>query len=389
MSRNAAIIVAAGCGSRIGSDMPKQYLPLGGIPVLRRATLAFTEHPGIASVTWVINFDDRDLYEESAGGLDLLPPVQGGVRRQDSVRLGLESLVELVPDKVLIHDAARPLVDADTITAVITALDKATGAIAAVPVTDTLKRASDGYIENTLNRGGLWRAQTPQGFGFAEILEAHRAVANSSELTDDAAVAEQAGLDVVLALGSENNLKITTQEDFHRAEKILMTDSTTTTAGLRVGSGFDVHRFTDGDHITICGVAIPHDRGLAGHSDADVGMHALTDAILGALGESDIGQHFPPSDARWKDANSEIFLSHAARLVAERRGRINYVDITLICEAPKLAPHRTSMITRMGDILGLPSDRISIKATTTERLGFTGRGEGIAAQATATISLPS
>ena len=388
MPKNAAIIVAAGRGSRTNGEVPKQYLPLGGISILRRTAQAFTGHPGIDAVAAVINFDDRDLYEKATVGLDLCPPVAGGERRQDSVRLGLESLAATPPDKVLVHDAARPFVDADTITTVLAALDETAGAIAAVPVTDTMKRGSDGHIENTLDRSSLWRAQTPQGFRFAEILEAHRAAAGGPELTDDAAVAEQSGLDVALVPGSENNLKITTQEDLHRAERILMTGSTAANTGLRVGSGFDVHRFAEGDHVTICGVTIHHNKGLAGHSDADVGMHALTDAILGALGEGDIGQHFPPSDAKWKDADSEIFLAHAARLVKERQGHINHVDITLICEAPKLTPHRKAMIACIRDILGLSDDRISIKATTTERLGFTGRGEGIAAQATATIALP-
>ncbi len=386
MSRNTVIIVAAGQGSRMGGDLPKQYLSLGGVPVIHRTAQAFTEHPDIASVTAVIRLDARNLYDEAIAGLDLLPPVAGGERRQDSVRMGLESLAGSPPDKVLIHDAARPFIDADTITAVLAALDQGPGAIAAVPVTDTLKRGSHGHIESTLDRSGLWRAQTPQGFRFAEILDAHRTAASGPELTDDAAVAEQAGLGVALALGSENNFKITTQEDLQRAERILMTANAG--ADLRVGSGFDVHRFTVGDHVTICGVAISHSQGLAGHSDADVGMHALTDAILGALGEGDIGQHFPPSDDKWKGADSEIFLTHAAKLVKQRQGHINHVDITLICESPKLTPHRAAMITRMGEILGLSGDRISIKATTTERLGFTGRGEGIAAQATATIALP-
>jgi len=388
MSHNAVIIVAAGRGNRMGGDLPKQYLPLGGISVLRRTAQVFTEHPEIHAVTVVINFDDRDLYEIATEGLDLLPPVAGGERRQDSVRMGLESLAGTSPDKVLIHDAARPFVDADTITAVLVALDEGPGAIAAVPVTDTLKQGSSGRIEGTLDRRGLWRAQTPQGFRFAEILDAHRTVTDGPELTDDAAVAEKAGLNVALALGSENNFKITTQEDLHRAEKILMTGNTEISGSVHVGSGFDVHRFVEGDHVIICGVVIPHDRGLAGHSDADVGLHSLTDAILGALGEGDIGHHFPPNDNKWKDADSAIFLAHAARLVKERQGRINHADITLICEEPKLSPHRSAMLSRIEDILGLPSDRISVKATTTERLGFTGRGEGIAAQATATITLP-
>ncbi len=330
MSRNTVIIVAAGQGSRMGGDLPKQYLSLGGVPVIHRTAQAFTEHPDIASVTAVIRPDARNLYDEAIAGLDLLPPVAGGERRQDSVRMGLESLAGSPPDKVLIHDAARPFIDADTITAVLAALDQGPGAIAAVPVTDTLKRGSHGHIESTLDRSGLWRAQTPQGFRFAEILDAHRTAASGPELTDDAAVAEQAGLGVALALGSENNFKITTQEDLQRAERILMTANAG--ADLRVGSGFDVHRFTVGDHVTICGVAISHSQGLAGHSDADVGMHALTDAILGALGEGDIGQHFPPSDDKWKGADSEIFLTHAAKLVKQRQGHINHVDITLICE---------------------------------------------------------
>ncbi len=378
-----ALIVAAGSGQRFGAERPKQYLDLAGKPILRHTVEAFLRHPQVSAVRVVINPAFRDLYETAVAGLGLPEPVAGGASRQDSVRNGLEALAESAPDLVLIHDAARPLIDAATISAVIAALDQQPAAIAAVPVADTLKRGRDGVVADTVDRSGLWRAQTPQGFRFPEILAAHCAVAGL-ELTDDAAVAERAGLPVALVPAKEENFKVTTPDDLTRAAQSL-------DAGLsdiRTGTGFDVHRFTDGDHVTLCGVRVPHTQTLEGHSDADVGLHALTDAILGALCAGDIGSHFPPSDPQWRGADSARFLKHAADLVADRGGKIAHVDVTVICERPKVGPHREAMVARIAEILGMDPGRVSVKATTTERLGFTGRGEGIAAQAVATVRLP-
>jgi 2-C-methyl-D-erythritol 4-phosphate cytidylyltransferase/2-C-methyl-D-erythritol 2,4-cyclodiphosphate synthase len=376
-----ALIVAAGRGQRFGAATPKQYLLLAGRPVLRHSLEAFARHPQVHAVCVVIQSEDRARYDAAAAGLALLPPVQGGSTRQESVRLGLESLVALAPGYVLIHDAARPLVDAALIDRTIAPLAQVAGAIASLPIADTVKRGAGGLIAETLDRQTLRRAQTPQSFRFAEILAAHRAAAGR-ELTDDAAVAEAAGLEVALVEGSEENFKVTTEADLRRAEHLL-----SPAVDIRCGNGFDVHRFGPGDRIMLCGIAVPHDQGLQGHSDADVGLHALTDAILGAIGAGDIGQHFPPGEARWRDADSAQFLAHAASLVGERGGRVLSVDVTLICERPKVGPHRAGMIERIAAILGLDPSRVSVKATTTEGLGFTGRREGIAAQATATIAL--
>ncbi|MBK3732385.1 bifunctional 2-C-methyl-D-erythritol 4-phosphate cytidylyltransferase/2-C-methyl-D-erythritol 2,4-cyclodiphosphate synthase [Azospirillum brasilense] len=383
MSSCIALIVAAGSGQRFGAEQPKQYLDLAGQPVLRRTVEAFRRHSKVSAVRVVINPAFRDLYDAAVAGLDLPEPVTGGASRQDSVRNGLEALAESAPDRVLIHDAARPLIDSDTIDAVIAALDTHPAALAAVPVTDTLKRGEGGLVTGTVDRGGLWRAQTPQGFRFPDILAAHRAAAGL-ELTDDAAVAERAGLPVALVPAREENFKVTTPDDLTRAARAL--DSAL--SDIRTGSGFDVHRFAEGDHVTLCGVRVPHTHRLDGHSDADVGLHALTDAILGALCAGDIGSHFPPSDPQWRGADSALFLKHAAELVTARGGRIAHVDVTIICERPKVGPHREAMTARVAEILGMPVDRVSVKATTTERLGFTGRGEGIAAQVMATVRLP-
>ncbi|NUB13716.1 bifunctional 2-C-methyl-D-erythritol 4-phosphate cytidylyltransferase/2-C-methyl-D-erythritol 2,4-cyclodiphosphate synthase [Azospirillum brasilense] len=383
MSSCIALIVAAGSGQRFGAEQPKQYLDLAGQPVLRRTVEAFRRHPKVSAVRVVINPAFRDLYDAAVAGLDLPEPVAGGASRQDSVRNGLEALADSAPGLVLIHDAARPLIDSDTINAVIAALDTHPAALAAVPVTDTLKRGDDGLVAGTVDRSGLWRAQPPQGFRFPEILAAHRSAAGL-ELTDDAAVAERAGLPVALVPAREENFKVTTPDDLTRATRAL--DSAL--SDIRTGSGFDVHRFAEGDHVTLCGVRVPHTQRLDGHSDADVGLHALTDAILGALCAGDIGSHFPPSDPQWRGADSALFLKHAAELVTARGGRIAHVDVTIICERPKVGPPRGAMTARVADILGMPVDRVSVKATTTERLGFTGRGEGIAAQAMATIRLP-
>jgi 2-C-methyl-D-erythritol 4-phosphate cytidylyltransferase / 2-C-methyl-D-erythritol 2,4-cyclodiphosphate synthase len=379
----AALIVAGGSGSRFGGEIPKQYRALAGVPILRRAVLAFLNHSAVDTVQVVIRAEDRSLYDVAVAGLDLPPAVIGGADRQSSVRLGLEALAEAAPDTVLIHDAARPLVPDAVISAVMTAIAPDMGAIAALPVADTLWRSAEEICETLVDRQNLWRAQTPQGFMFSEILTAHRTVVGQS-LTDDAAVAIAAGLLVRLVSGHEAAAKITTEADLIRAESQLRQRLT----DVRVGSGFDVHAFADGDHITLCGVSIPHSQGLAGHSDADVALHALTDAILGALAAGDIGQHFPPSDLRWKGADSVLFLRHAAGLVTARGGVIAHLDVTLICERPKIGPHRNAMQARLANVLGLPLERLSVKATTTEKLGFTGREEGIAAHAVATIRLP-
>ncbi|MFC5354998.1 bifunctional 2-C-methyl-D-erythritol 4-phosphate cytidylyltransferase/2-C-methyl-D-erythritol 2,4-cyclodiphosphate synthase [Azospirillum himalayense] len=382
-----ALIVAAGTGQRFGAERPKQYLDLAGQPVLRRTVEAFRRHPKVSAVRVVINPAFRDLYDAAVAGLNLPEPVAGGASRQDSVRNGLEALTDSAPGLVLIHDAARPLIDAGTIDRVIAALATHPAALAAVPLADTLKRGNGGpdggLVAETVDRSGLWRAQTPQGFRFPEILAAHRDAAGL-ELTDDAAVAERAGLPVALVPAREENFKVTTPDDLTRAARAL--DSAL--SDIRTGSGFDVHRFAEGDHVTLCGVRVPHTHRLDGHSDADVGLHALTDAILGALCAGDIGSHFPPSDPQWRGADSALFLKHAAELVTARGGRIAHVDVTIICERPKVGPHREAMTARVAEILGMPVDRVSVKATTTERLGFTGRGEGIAAQAMATVRLP-
>jgi len=382
MGECIALVVAAGRGARFGGTVPKQYRRLGGRPLIRHSLEAFRRHPGILAVRAVIHPDDHPLYDEAVEGLELLEPCHGGKERQDSVRLGLESLSALAPERVLIHDAARPFIDQATIGRVIAALDDVPAAIAAVPVSDTLKRGSDGRVLGTLERSGLWRAQTPQGFRFVAILGAHRAAAGEA-LTDDAAVAERAGLAVKLVPASEENFKVTTEEDFRRAERLLASVSE-----QRVATGFDVHRFGPGDKVMLCGLAIPHSQGLVGHSDADVGLHALTDALLGTISAGDIGSHFPPSDAQWKGAPSARFLSHAAALVAARGAAIVNVDVTIICERPKIGPHRAAMAARLAEILGIAVERVSVKATTTDRLGFTGRGEGISAQAIATVRLP-
>jgi len=385
-----AIIVAAGRGSRAGAGGPKQYRDLAGRAVIARTVEAFLSHNDIDAVRVIIHRDDREEYDAAMGALlkykKLLAPVTGGAERQDSVRLGLESLEAEPPHRVLIHDAARPFIDANTITRVINALDKNDGAIAALPVHDTIKReGADRKISATVPREALWRAQTPQGFHFGKILAAQRA-AEGQTLTDDAAVAEAAGLSVALVPGSPDNMKLTQAEDFGMAETLLGRKAQR--MEYRTGHGFDVHAFEDGDAVIICGVEIPHVKKLKGHSDADVGMHALTDAILGAIGEGDIGDHFPPSEAKWKGAPSHLFLEKARDLVAARKGKITHCDVTLICEAPKIGPHRKRMRAALALILNIDERRVSVKATTTEELGFTGRREGISAMATATVALP-
>ncbi|MCP4328846.1 MAG: bifunctional 2-C-methyl-D-erythritol 4-phosphate cytidylyltransferase/2-C-methyl-D-erythritol 2,4-cyclodiphosphate synthase [Alphaproteobacteria bacterium] len=376
-----AIVVAAGRGTRLGGDVPKQYREIGGRSLLARSAGAFVTHAEIDGVRVVIHDDDLDRYHRATRRVDLLPPVSGGRTRQESVLFGLRSLRDFQPDTVLIHDAARPFVSTATISAVVAGLDEFPGAIAAVPVVDTLKRERDGAIADTVDRSALWRAQTPQGFHYEAILRAHEAAAGQ-DLTDDAAVAECAGLAVTLIESVDDNFKVTTDDDLDRAARMI-----SGSMEIRTGMGFDVHRFGPGDRIWLCGVEIPHDQGLVGHSDADAGLHALTDALLGAIGAGDIGAHFPPSDEKWANAPSSIFLQHAGELVRRRGGHILNLDLTLICEAPRIRPHADAMAARVGEILSLAADRISVKATTTERLGFTGRGEGLAAQAIATVAL--
>lgn len=385
MSTCIALIVAAGRGSRFGGPLPKQYALLDGIPVLRRTLLAFRGVPGITGLRVVIAPGDDAPYGEAAGGLDLPPPVAGGGSRQQSVLNGLEALSADPPDLVAIHDAARPFVRADDIAACLSAVAAPgiDGAVLGVPLADTLKRVGDGSaITETVPRRDLWRAQTPQVFRFTELLAAHRAAASlgaaeATALTDDAAVAERAGLKVVMVAGSEDNRKITTADDLHSAAM-----------ETRTAFGFDVHGFSAGNAVMLGGIAIPHSQALAGHSDADVALHALTDAVLGTIGAGDIGKHFPPSDPQWRGASSDRFLRHAVELVAARQGRIVHLDLTIVCETPKVGPHRDAMARSIASIAGITADRVSVKATTTEGLGFTGRREGIAAQAVATVELP-
>jgi 2-C-methyl-D-erythritol 4-phosphate cytidylyltransferase/2-C-methyl-D-erythritol 2,4-cyclodiphosphate synthase len=385
MARCAALILAGGSGSRVGGDIPKQYLTVGGRPVIRRTIEVFLSHPAIETVQIVIGADDTELCTNALAGLDIPRPVTGGATRQESSRRGLEALEDSNPDHVLIHDAARPFIDHATIGRVIAALDTAPAVLPAVPVADTLKRVAGTppVVSATVDRQDVWRAQTPQGFRFAQILSAHRAAAGQ-EMTDDTAIAEHAGLAVLLVTGNEDNFKITTQDDLQRAERM----AKAMTGETRIGTGFDVHAFGDGNKVILCGIEIPHDRALEGHSDADVAFHAVTDALLGAIAEGDIGSHFPPSDPQWRGAPSRVFLEHAASLVTGRNGSIGNIDLTIICEAPKVGPHRDAMRQSLSEILNIEPGRISVKATTTEKLGFTGRGEGIAAQAAVTVRLP-
>lgn len=374
--RVAALLVAAGTGSRFGADRPKQFTPIGGKPVIRWAAEAL-----LPDVDLLQPVGDAAGVDAALAGLNVLPTVPGGPTRQDSVRLGLEALLAAAPNLVLVHDAARPHVPPGTIAALRDALKSNPGAIPAMPVADTLKRCEGSLIQATVPRDGLFRAQTPQAFDFKLLLDLHRQAGPGA--TDDAALLEAAGHAVALVPGSDDNIKLTYAEDLVRVERVLLPS-----LFPRVGTGFDVHVLEAGRPLILCGVTVPHEKGLAGHSDADVGIHALCDAIYGALAEGDIGRHFPPTEATWKDADSARFLRHAAERIAARGGRLANVDVTLICERPKITPHAPAMIARLAELLGVPDARISVKATTTERLGFPGRGEGIAAQAAATVLLP-
>lgn len=376
--KTAALIVAAGRGHRSGGGVPKQYRALGGRTLLGWAIDSLAA-AGVGDIRVVINPEDEPLYADAVGDRDVGPWIAGGATRQDSVRAGLMALDgPEAPDRVLVHDAARPLVPAAMVARLLDALETAPGACPALPVVDSLRRGV-ARIEGEVDRERLWRVQTPQAFRFRALADAHAAAAPGA--TDDAEILRAAGGEVRLVEGDERAMKVTLPGDFAAAERLL--DWVTLT-----GSGFDVHRFTQGDHVWMCGVKVPHMQSLLGHSDADVGLHALTDAILGALGDGDIGTHFPPSDPQWKGAASDRFLAHAAGLVSKAGGRILHCDVTLICEAPKVGPHRPAMLARLGEILADHAPRLSVKATTTEGLGFTGRREGIAAQALATIRLP-
>ncbi len=373
----AAIIVAAGRGTRAKGPLPKQWQEVAGKPVARWTLEAFC---ALDQVIMVIHPDDETRAMDLINGLEVTL-VHGAADRAGSVRNGLEALAISPPDHVLIHDVARPCLPWPVAQSVLDALEAYSGAAPALEVTDALWTGAAQRVTGTRDRSGLFRAQTPQGFHYAAILAAHRA--HPGGAADDVEVARAAGMDVAIVPGDERNLKITGPDDFDRAAQLLAPKENS--MDIRLGNGFDVHAFEEGDHVILCGVSVPHDRKLKGHSDADVGMHAVTDAIYGALAMGDIGRHFPPSDPQWKGAASEIFLRHACDLARDKGFEIGNVDCTLICERPKVGPHANAMMAEMGRIMGLPSDRVSIKATTSERLGFTGREEGIAALATATL----
>jgi 2-C-methyl-D-erythritol 4-phosphate cytidylyltransferase/2-C-methyl-D-erythritol 2,4-cyclodiphosphate synthase len=387
----AVVIVAAGRGERAGqSEGPKQYRKIGGRAVLYRTIEAFSSHPAIGKIAVAIHPDDTALFNAAVDGLaGRVVVVHGGTTRQDSTRLALQALAIETPAIVLIHDGVRPFVDAALIHRVAAATTADQGALPALPVTDTLKReADDGTICETVPRADLRAAQTPQGFPFGPILAAHEKAyaAGRNDFTDDAAIAQWAGLPVRIVPGSPDNIKLTWVKDIAMANERL--SGRRNFPDVRTGNGYDVHSFEAGDNVTLCGVSIPHGKRLSGHSDADVGLHALTDALLATCGAGDIGTHFPPSDPQWKGAASRMFVEHAAAIVRSKGGRIANADVTLICEAPRIGPHRETMTEAVSKMLGIAKDRISIKATTNEKLGFVGREEGIAAIATASVIYP-
>ena len=386
----AVLVVAAGRGSRVGGDVPKQYRLLGGRTVLARTLALFDAHPAVDRILVAIGPDDGPLFRASAEGIGKLAgTVVGGRTRQASCLAGIRALAADEPDILLIHDAARPFASADLVDRAIAAARLHGAAVPGLAVTDTVKRIdADGRVVDTPDRALLRSVQTPQAFRFDLIEAAHRraAAAGIETLTDDGAVVEWAGHPLFIFEGETSNMKLTTEADFKRAEQAA--SPLAALGDVRNGTGFDVHAFTEGDHVWLNGIRIAHERALKGHSDADVGLHALTDAILGAIGDGDIGSHFPPSDPQWKGASSDRFLAHAAALVARRGGAIAHLDVTILCEAPKVGPHREAMRARIAEIAGLPVDRVGVKATTTESLGFTGRREGIAAMASATVRLP-
>lgn len=382
----AAIVVAAGRGTRAGAGIPKQYRLLSGVPVIRHALELFTGHRQIDIVQPVIHRDDAARFAEASAGLALRMPAYGGATRQSSVRAGLEALEKEAPRIVLVHDAARPFASAGLVSRAIAA-GAAGAAIPGLPLTDTIKAVdARGLVIDTVDRSHLRAVQTPQAFAYDRLLAAHRRafLAGKDDFTDDAALAEWAGMAVTLFKGETRNMKLTTEEDFARAA-----DQWSGLGDVRTATGYDVHAFAEGDHVWLAGVRIAHPRGLAGHSDADAPLHALVDAILGALADGDIGAHFPPTDPQWRGASSDRFLAFAVERVRRRGGRIAHLDITIICEAPRIGPHRDAMRARIASIAGLDVNRVAVKATTNEKLGFIGRGEGIAAIATATVRLPA
>jgi 2-C-methyl-D-erythritol 4-phosphate cytidylyltransferase/2-C-methyl-D-erythritol 2,4-cyclodiphosphate synthase len=383
----AAVVVAAGRGLRAGGDLPKQYRQVLGEPAIRSSLIALAGHASISLVQPVIHPDDAALFRAASGGLALLPAVPGGASRQASVRAGLEAVQSHHPELVLVHDAARPFASHALITRAIAAGRASGAAVPVIPVADTVKTVdAAGYVTGTIDRTPMRMVQTPQAFAFAALLDAHRRAnaAGRDDFTDDAALAEWAGLRVSTFEGEAENVKLTTDDDFARAEAMKLS----ALSDVRTGFGFDVHRFGDGDHVMLGGVRVPHTRGLSGHSDADVVLHALVDALLGALAEGDIGVHFPPTDAQWRGASSDRFLAFAAERVRARGGRIAHLDVTVVCEAPRVGPHRDAMCARIAAIAGVAIERVGLKATTSEKMGFAGRGEGMAAFANATVRLP-
>jgi 2-C-methyl-D-erythritol 4-phosphate cytidylyltransferase/2-C-methyl-D-erythritol 2,4-cyclodiphosphate synthase len=383
----AAVVVAGGRGLRAGGDVPKQYREILGEPVIRPSLKAFAEHPGVQAVQPVIHPDDTGLFAAATAGLALLAPVAGAATRQGSVRAGLEGLAANAPEIVLVHDAARPFVSPAVIDRAIAAARQAGAAVPVIPVADTVKTVdAAGMVTGTVDRAPLRLVQTPQAFAFAPLLAAHRRAQaeGRDDFTDDAALAEWAGLNVATFAGEAGNVKLTTNDDFVRAEAAKLA----ALGDVRTGFGFDVHQFADGDHVMLGGVRVAHPRGLSGHSDADVVLHALVDAILGALSEGDIGVHFPPSDPQWRGASSDRFFAFAVERVRARGGRIAHLDVTVVCEAPRIGPHRDAIRARIAELAGLPLRRVAVKATTSEKMGFTGRGEGMVAFANATVRLP-
>jgi 2-C-methyl-D-erythritol 4-phosphate cytidylyltransferase / 2-C-methyl-D-erythritol 2,4-cyclodiphosphate synthase len=383
----SAVVVAAGRGQRAAGDVPKQYRAIAGEPAIRSTLAALLAHPQIGAVQPVIHPQDDGYYRAASAGLRLLPPVSGGATRQASVRAGLQALAVTAPEIVLIHDAARPFLSNALITRAIAAGKAHGAAVPAIAIADTVKKIDEAsMVTETLDRARLRMVQTPQAFVFDLIIDAHRraAAAGLEEFTDDAALAEWAGHRVGIFEGEASNVKLTTNEDFVRAEALQVA----ALSDVRTGNGFDVHAFADGDHVMLAGIRIPHSRGLTGHSDADVALHALVDAILGALADGDIGQHFPPTDPQWRGAASDRFLAFACERVRGRGGMIAHLDVTIVCEAPRVAPYRDAMRARIAAIAGISVARVAVKATTSEKLGFTGRGEGIVAMATATVRLP-
>jgi len=387
MALVAAVVVAAGQGLRAGGDLPKQFRRIAGHTLLEHALSAFIGAPKVTLIQPVIRQDDLSLASTLIGSMDVLTPVSGGTTRQASVRAGLEALAPRRPDIVLVHDAARPFASASLIARAIEAAEKIGAAIPALPVTDTVKRIdATGRIEATVDRTTIRLVQTPQGFAFPALLEAHRraAMQGYNDFTDDSALAEWAGMKVGVFQGEPGNIKLTTPEDFLLAEA----QQFIPLGDVRTGFGIDVHAFGSGNHVTLGGIRIPNDKALTGHSDADVALHALTDAVLGAISDGDIGAHFPPTDPQWRGASSDRFLDFAVERVRARGGRIAHLDLTVVCEAPRIAAHRDLIRANIARLARIDVERVAVKATTSEKLGFTGRGEGIVAYATATVRLP-